>query len=176
MLALIVLLIVITYGKNMSRSIEEYDNDKYHENLIKYTNISQNVSIIKQDYEYWCIGNCNSFRRNTNPHPGIIIMGGSTDVDDAFRQQITWSDCGDFLIIRASGSNGYNSYIYNLGCSSSVRTILINNRNGANNEFVINLINNSSAIFFAGGDQGKYIQDWMNTNLQIAIQNAKQFQ
>lgn len=77
-------------------------------------------------------------------------MGGGTDVDAAFRQQITWSDCGDFLVIRATGTDAYNDYIMSLGCANSASTLLIDNINGANDDFVINKINEAEAIFFAG--------------------------
>ena len=36
-----------------------------------------------QNYEYWCAGNCDK-PVNTNPHSGLILMGGGTDVDAAF--------------------------------------------------------------------------------------------
>ena len=38
-----------------------------------------------------------------NPKGGLILMGGGTDTDDAFKQLIKWSDAGNILIIRAYG-------------------------------------------------------------------------
>ena len=38
-----------------------------------------------------------------NPEGGLILMGGGTDTDDAFKQLIQWSDNGNILIIRAYG-------------------------------------------------------------------------
>ena len=32
-------------------------------------------------------------------------MGGGTDVDAAFEQHLEWADGGDFLVIRASGTD-----------------------------------------------------------------------
>ena len=47
-------------------------------------------------------------------------MGGGTDVDAAFKWMIEKSGGGDFVIIRADNSNGYNSYIYDMGGINSV--------------------------------------------------------
>ena len=129
------------------------------------------IAFAARDYDYWCYGACDN-PVNTTPHSGIILMGGGTDVDDAFKQQIKWSSCGDFLVLRASGTDAYNEYIYNLGCSNSVSTILIKNKNGANEQFVIDKINEAEAIFFAGGDQSTYLQLWEKSKLQTAVQNA----
>ena len=129
------------------------------------------VIILGKDYQYWCSGNCDS-PVTTKPHSGIILMGGGTDVDDAFKQQINWSDCGDFLVIRASGTDAYNDYIMSLGCANSASTILINNKNGANDDFVISKINASEAIFFAGGNQATYLSEWIGTKLQSAVEYA----
>ena len=133
--------------------------------------LNTKLVVSQRDYDVWCVGNCNSPIK-TIPHPGIILMGGSTDVDDAIKQQIDWSGCGDFLVLRSSGSDGYNNYILNLGCANSVTTIRINNRRGANENFVVDTIDNAEAIFFAGGDQNRYVTDWMGTGLQSAVQRA----
>ena len=63
---------------------------------------------------------------------GVVLMGGSTDVDEAFRWMIDKAKGGDFVILRASGSTGYNEYVYNLGLLNSVETLLINSREKAN--------------------------------------------
>jgi len=41
-------------------------------------------------------------------------MGGSTDVDAAFQWMCTLSGNGDFLVIRAAGTDAYNPYIREL--------------------------------------------------------------
>lgn len=51
---------------------------------------------------------------------GTCLMGGGTDVDAAFKWMIEKSGGGDFVIIRADNSNGYNSYIYDMGGINSV--------------------------------------------------------
>lgn len=36
----------------------------------------------------------------------ISTVGGGTDVDEAFQQQIEWSGGGDFLVLRTTGTDG----------------------------------------------------------------------
>ena len=146
------------------------------ESLYIFLSISNFIPILSytdSDYHYWCYGNCET-PKETESHPGIILMGGSTDVDDAIKQQIDWSGCGDFLVLRTNGGDGYNKYIYDLGdgCSNSVSTIVIENKQGANDKFVINKINNASALYFAGGNQEIYLEYFTDTLLQDAINNA----
>ena len=42
---------------------------------------------------------------------GTVLMGGSTDVDAAFAWMCQRSRGGDFLIVRASGTDAYNPYV-----------------------------------------------------------------
>src|SRR5688572_20937039 len=67
---------------------------------------------------------------------GIVLMGGSTDVDQALQWMIDRAKGGDVIIIRASGSTGYNDYIYELGKVNSVETLLIDSREKALKESV----------------------------------------
>ena len=60
------------------------------------------------DYELWCTGTCDGTDVSTLTVPGAVLMGGSTDVDEAFEWQIEHANRGDFLILRASGADGYN--------------------------------------------------------------------
>jgi len=65
---------------------------------------------------------------NTNPDYGICLMGGSTEDDRAMIWFLEKANGGDILVIRASGSNGYNDYFYlELGVEvNSVETIVFN--------------------------------------------------
>lgn len=78
-------------------------------------------------------------------------------------------------MLRASGTEAYNDWIYDLAASSgfklnSVSTILFNNRNASSNSDVLKVIRNSEAIFFAGGDQSQYIDYWVGTEVQNILQ------
>ncbi len=101
---------------------------------------------------------------------GSVLMGGSTDVDEAIRWMIQKSGGGDFVIIRASGADGYNSYIYSeLGGVNSVETIMITSRTIALDATVAQKIRNAEAVFIAGGDQANYVNYWKDTPVEDAL-------
>ena len=101
---------------------------------------------------------------------GVVLMGGSTDVDEAFRWMIDRAKGGDFVVIRASGSTGYNNYIKGLGELNSVETLLIDSRDKANLKEAAKKIREAEALFIAGGDQANYVNYWTNTEVSRAIQ------
>lgn len=105
----------------------------------------------------------------TQSSSGIVLMGGSTDVEEALRWMIQKSGGGDFVIIRASGSTGYNDYIYNLGGINSVETLLLDSREKANDPTVGKRLREAEALFIAGGDQSNYVNFWTNTEVSAAI-------
>ena len=54
----------------------------------------------------------------TSPLGGVCLMGGATESDDAMKWFLERCDGGDVLVLRASGSDGYNDYLYSeLGIS-----------------------------------------------------------
>lgn len=119
-------------------------------------------------YEYYLTGNPANTTAATTA--GLMLMGGGTDVDDAFAWMIGKSGGGDFVVIRASGSNGYNNYIFSeLGGVDSVETLVILDRAAASDPFVVNIIANAEALFIAGGDQWDYVSLWKGTLLEDAI-------
>ena len=101
---------------------------------------------------------------------GINLVGGSTDVDEALQWMISRAKDGDVVIIRASGSTGYNDYIFGLGPVNSVETLLINSREKAMNESVGKRIREAEMLFIAGGDQSNYVKFWKGTPVSEAIQ------
>jgi len=104
-----------------------------------------------------------------NLQGGIVLMGGGTDVDEAMLWMASRSLGGDFVIIRATGSTGYNEYINELATLNSVETLLINSRELADNELVANRIKEAEALFIAGGDQANYVNFWKGTKVADAI-------
>jgi cyanophycinase-like exopeptidase len=78
---------------------------------------------------------------------------------------------GDVVVIRASGSNGYNSYFFSeLGVPvNSVETIRFDNGTAAYDPYVIQRIRGAELLFIAGGDQYKYYQYWRDTPIEDAI-------
>lgn len=106
---------------------------------------------------------------NTPTRYGAVLMGGNTDVDEAFRWMIDRSGGGDFVIIRAGGSTGYNQYVYDFGGVNSVETLLINSRDKANLKTTGDRIRQAEALFIAGGDQGNYVNFWADTEVSRAL-------
>ncbi len=90
--------------------------------------------------------------------------------------QIKKANGGDFLVMRASGDDAYNPWIYNMSLVigqplNSVTTILWDNAAASTDPDVLAMIQNAEAIFFAGGDQSDYVAYWANTEVQKIIQS-----
>jgi cyanophycinase len=121
----------------------------------------------KPGYTYFVVGSSNDVVKTTTA--GTVLMGGGTDVDAAFQWMIGKSGGGDFVVIRATGTDAYNPYIYGLGTVDSVETLIITTRTGAADPFVVNKIRNAEAVWIAGGDQSDYINLWKGTPVADAI-------
>jgi cyanophycinase len=122
---------------------------------------------VKASYEYYVVGSDADVTRSTTA--GQLLMGGGTDVDAAFQWMINKAGGGDFVVIRATGTDAYNPYIFGLGTVDSVATIIIKNRTAASDPFVVNKIRNAEALFIAGGDQNDYVTLWKGTPVEDAI-------
>ncbi|MBL8229523.1 MAG: cyanophycinase [Bryobacterales bacterium] len=101
--------------------------------------------------------------------PGYVLMGGGRDVEEAFRWLIERAGRGDVVVLRASGTAAYNSYIVNLGADSS-ETIILRDREASSNAQVLDKVRRAEAIWIAGGDQWNYIRLWKDTPLHQALQ------
>ncbi len=115
----------------------------------------------------WIVGDPADVTRTTTG--GTILMGGGTDVDAAFQWLIQKAGGGDIVVLRATGTEGYNSYIYGLGTVNSVETILINSRTIANDPAVEAKIRNAEGVFISGGDQWNYVNFWKDTKVEDAL-------
>ncbi len=127
---------------------------------------------MSQDYTSYFTGNGNDV--TTTPSGGVCLMGGATENDEAMKWFLNRSDGGDILILRTSGSDGYNDYFYtDLGTTvNSVETIVFNNSNAANDTYIHNKIQQAEAIWFAGGDQWNYISYWRGNTIGQLINEA----
>ena len=109
------------------------------------------------------------------PHKsGFVLSGGGSDNDDAMRWMLDRAQGGDVLVLRASGSDGYNEYFYQeLGINvNGVETIVCNSRNASYETYVIEKINAAELIFIAGGDQSVYFDYWNDSPIEAALQTA----
>src|SRR5262249_15954662 len=111
--------------------------------------------------------------------PVYHFQGGGTDVDPAFQwlfdQVRGCTDCDtklDVVILRASGADGYNDYLYAMNGVDSVESIVITDRDDAKREDVIETIKNAEIIFFAGGDQCNYTTKFKGTPIQTAVESV----
>ncbi len=125
--------------------------------ILLYIFLSLSYIGFSQDYESYFLGNSN----NISPVPnfGICLMGGAQENDQAMQWFLEKANGGDVVVLRTSGSDGYNNYFLNeLNVDiNSVETLVINNQAGAANSYVLDKVANAEAIWFAGGDQATYV-------------------
>ncbi len=108
---------------------------------------------------------------------GIALIGGAesnTQAETAAFQFLTGkSGGGDFVVLRSSGADGYNNYVYStIGGVNSVQTIMVTSRTLADHITTETLVRNAEAIFIAGGDQSDYVNFWKDSKLEAAINYA----
>jgi len=118
-------------------------------------------------YKHYVVGNPGDVTTPTTPL--LVMQGGGTDVDDNFVRMGAAAGGGDFVVIRASGTDAYNPYILGLCKCDSVETFVFKNHNGSFQPFVIDHIKNAEALFIAGGDQSDYVKLWKGTPVEDAI-------
>lgn len=153
---------------------------------------------------YFCTGTCNpavtvNLSSTKAKTPSIVLMGGGPDVDAAFRWMIKQAGVrpqadnkpptgGRFVVIRATGTDAYNPYIYYSDASNatgiegvdgwvggayhglgSVETLIIADRSRANSDAVYEVLSNANAVFIAGGDQSDYIRFWKGTRVEETL-------
>ena len=119
------------------------------------------------NYQYFRSGEKSDAQ--TNPSFGIAMMGGGSDLDEAFRWLCGKADGGDFLVLRARGDDDYNPYVNKLCKLNSVATLIIPDRQAALDPAVSDIILHAEAVFIAGGDQARYVNFWRGTPVEDAI-------
>jgi len=118
-------------------------------------------------YQYIRIGHAEDI--TTKATAGYALLGGGDDIDEAFRFLCEKGGGGDFLVLRAAGGDDYNPYINGLCKTNSVATLIIPDRDSASDPKVADIIRHAEAIFIAGGDQARYINWWLSTPVQDAL-------
>lgn len=105
--------------------------------------------------------------------PAILLMGGGSEVDNAFidfARPIV--NGGDVVVLRTNSSSGYQSYLNTALRPNSVETLVVNTRAKAEMEYVAWAVEGANLIWIAGGDQSQYINLWGGTALARAIERA----
>jgi cyanophycinase len=121
-------------------------------------------------YGYAVVGDPTDVVLPAPAQPTLVLMGGGPDVDAAFQWMIRKGGGGNFVILRARGTDAYNPYVYAMGGVTSVETIIISSREAASDPFVLARIRGADALFIAGGDQSDYVNLWKGTPVQTAIE------
>ena len=130
------------------------------------------LSASAQNYTSFFVGNNTDIV--TQPLGGVCLMGGASEEDEAVKWFLQRAQGGDVVVLRASGSDGYNDYFYSeLGITvNSVETILFNDATAATESYIIDKINKAEAIWLAGGDQWDYVSYWRNSPIDAALNEA----
>jgi cyanophycinase len=111
--------------------------------------------------------------------PAHDFGGGGTDVDAALQWIIDkvrgCTSCAtkiDVVILRSSGSNGYNDYIFAMNGVDSVETLVITSAKDSNTAAVETTVKNAEVVFFAGGDQCDYVKFFKGTKVETAVESV----
>src|SRR5580698_6118372 len=110
--------------------------------------------------------------------PGLVLGGGGLDVKGEFvwiHETIAGSAtkrAGDLVVLRATGNNDYDRWIYRLAPYHSVRTLLIPTCSNAQTlRAAAAIVERSGAVWFAGGNQADYVI-WKHTPIQQAVEHV----
>ena len=118
-------------------------------------------------YKYYVVGSPADVVRPTR---GLwVAQGGGDDVDQNYVRMGEFGGGGDFVVLRASGKDEYNEYIYPLCRCDSVETLVFDKGTATADPFVIDTIRNAEALWIAGGDQSNYTRYWKDTPVEDAI-------
>lgn len=121
-------------------------------------------------YKAYQIGNPADVIRPTR---GLwVLQGGGGDVDQNYVRMGEFGGGGDFVVLRASGKDDYNEYIYALCHCDSVTTLVFDGGAAMADPYVVETIRNAEAIFIVGGDQSNYIRNWKDTPVEDAINSV----
>lgn len=134
-------------------------------------------------YDYYLTGSSRDATPDMPASQMLVLMGGGLDVDAAFKAMVEKAalrDKVDVVIIRATGADGYNQYLYDLYADGpdkpidSVETLVIKSREAADNAEVNAIVAKADVIFIAGGDQWDYVNLWKGSLLDASLQALQQ--
>jgi cyanophycinase len=112
--------------------------------------------------------------------PAMVLGGGGTDVDEALQWIIdevrgcAGPDCTakiDIVILRASGADGYNEYLYAMNGVDSVESIVVTSRRNVD-QALVDTVTKAELAFFAGGDQCDYVEIFKGTPVETAVESV----
>lgn len=109
--------------------------------------------------------------------PYMDLGGGGLDIDAGFQNAIdAVRGCSgtcpvkiDIVVLRASGADGYNDYLYAMNGVDSVETLVITDPAVSADPAVLATVNGAEFVFFAGGDQCLYVKYFMDTPIGTSV-------
>ncbi|MEO8476244.1 MAG: cyanophycinase [Actinomycetota bacterium] len=121
-------------------------------------------------YWSWLRGN----RADVSPatQGGAMLEGGHSDRKPAWEWFLDHAGYGDIVIICATCTEVYDSYVMNTADVDSVQTLKLTKRRATSDPFVVESVANAEGIFFAGGDQSDYVRVWRNSPVSDAVQSV----
>lgn len=121
-------------------------------------------------FDHYVTGNAGDVAPATQG--GLLLAGGGTDQPDAFRWLIKKAGGGDIVVLRASGADGYHPFVMSLGGVDSIETFLVHAREASSDPTLLARLGKAEAIFFAGGDQSRYVRYFKDTPVEDLINAA----
>ena len=111
--------------------------------------------------------------------PAHDFGGGGTDVGAAIQWLIDQvrgcTSCSvkiDVVVLRSTGADGYNDFIYAMNGVDSVETLVITSARDADTTAVETTVRNAEVVFFAGGDQCDYVTNFKGTKVETAVESV----
>ena len=116
-------------------------------------------------YEYFSAGDV-AAKTPGKTSPGLLLMGGGREIDEAFKWFAAQAGHGHIVILRASGDDELQNWMYrDVGGFASVQTLIFHARAPASDPRVLAIVQHADGIFIAGGDQANYVRFWKSTPL-----------
>ena len=111
--------------------------------------------------------------------PALDLGGGGSDVDEGIQRMIDevrgCDACAtkvDVVVLRASGADGYNEYIYKMNGVDSVETLVVRAAEEARDASVAETVRRAEVVFFAGGDQCNYVRYFKGNEVGRAVESV----
>jgi cyanophycinase-like exopeptidase len=138
--------------------------------LLAFTTSAAAPAVLAESLQRYLTGNAADV---SMPTRGLwVLQGGGDDIDLNYVRMGEYGGGGDFVVLRASGEDEYNDYVFALCRCDSVETIVFANREAAFDPGVARTIRNAEALFIAGGDQSNYVRYWKGTPVEDAIHHV----
>ena len=111
--------------------------------------------------------------------PALDLGGGGSDVAEGIQRMIDavrgCDACAtklDVVVLRASGADGYNEYIYKMSGVDSVETLVVRDAGEARDASVAETVRRAEVVFFAGGDQCNYVRYFKGNEVGRAVESV----